>query len=237
MVSSLPSSAVYSACVDVFVCQVDEGAARDDAHSDDDETTDEEQLLVSLVGSGRRDLDSSEAPPLDVAPTDGERARSATASGASKSPSLAGGKASQRLRLSTPLRRSSRLSLPPSPAPPSIAQRPAAIRRFRTADDPNSISTGPLPPSTRGRTTVMPKSPDGVSSSPPRPAAARLHQHRHRPLNAAASSTNGLSPPLTRSRCHFSRLRISSREDSAAPPYLFNVPTVRPGQLEPLYGD
>ncbi|PRQ70820.1 hypothetical protein AAT19DRAFT_10977 [Rhodotorula toruloides] len=137
----------------------------------------------------------------------------------------------QRLRLSTPLRRSSRLSLPPSPAPSTTAHPTPTIKRSRTAEEASSSSTNPSSPAKRQRTAETPTSHNPASPALSRSTVARVHQHRHRPTSVPASSSNGVSPPLTRSRCHFSRLRISSREDPSAPPYFFNVPTVRAAQL------
>ncbi|CDR46204.1 hypothetical protein NBRC10512_004314 [Rhodotorula toruloides] len=198
-------------------------AEQDDGNLDEGESTDEEQLVISLVGSSGRNGASREAS-LGKEDAGGGSASSSTVTAAHQSPSLPG-KIPQRLRLSTPLRRSSRLSLPPSPAASTPTQPTSTIRRSRTAEEASSTSTNLPSPAKRQRVTDPPKSQDAPSSASSRSTGARLHQHRHRPTSAATPGANGVSPPLTRSRCHFSRLRISSREDPSAPPYLFNVPT------------
>ncbi|BGP35386.1 hypothetical protein JCM10296v2_007222 [Rhodotorula toruloides] len=198
-------------------------AEQDDVDVDEAESTDEEQLVISLVGSSGRNGASSEAS-LGKTDAGGGSASSLALTAANQSPSLPG-KVPQRLRLSTPLRRSSRLSVPPSPTPSSTAHPTPTIKRSRTAEEASSSSSNPSSLAKRQRMAEMSKSQDAASPALSRSTVARVYQHRHRPTSVPASSSNGVSPPLTRSRCHFSRLRISSREDPSAPPYFFNVPT------------
>ncbi|KAK4330617.1 hypothetical protein RTBOTA2_006274 [Rhodotorula toruloides] len=198
-------------------------AEQDDVDLDEGESTDEEQLVISLVGSSGRNGASS-AASLGKEDVGGGSASSSAVAAAPQSSSLPN-KVPQRLRLSTPLRRSSRLSLPPSPAPSTTAHPTPTIKRSRTAEEASSSSTNPSSPAKRQRTAETPTSHNPASPALSRSTVARVHQHRHRPTSVPASSSNGVSPPLTRSRCHFSRLRISSREDPSAPPYFFNVPT------------
>lgn len=152
---------------------------------------------------------------------------------------------SDALSIASPIRRSSRLSStgPTATAGSSSAQS-GKTKRPRKSDEngaaaPDTTSSAKKPRRSGHSTKLRAEVTDDEE---PTPAAGsgrgglRVHHHHQSPEYAppAPSTPKGrqFEPPLTRSRCHFTRLRIPSSTDERSLPYEFLVPAVSSSFLQ-----
>lgn len=132
------------------------------------------------------------------------------------------------------VRRSSRLSTTPAATlvpPPSKQAAPS--KRPRAEQHTPSVSAS-ASSAKRPRQAKVIRSASSRTAQDLAPLGVRQHRHRHHLPEVHGSDTDdGITPPVTRSHCHFERFKIASRADPEAAPYLFNVPAVslRPRML------
>jgi len=165
------------------------------------------------------------------------------------------------LEVPSPIRRSSRLSSigptpskPASPKPESTSQSASKGKRSRYSDENGSPSIDTATPVKKSRRSGHSSRLREEVTEDERPVLAgssrgglRLHHHHQAPeplpvasTSSSHSSSPGSSskksePPLTRSRCHFTRLRIRSFLNKDSQPYEFLVPAVSlPFPFSPL---
>ncbi|GAA5951491.1 hypothetical protein JCM3765_005951 [Sporobolomyces pararoseus] len=195
--------------------------AADAAPASDQSESGDEILLASRPSrsSARRTpRQSTSAPREDRASTSGR-------------PSLS----ADTLEVPSPMRRSSRLS---SAGPASSStDSPSSSRGKRSR---RSDENGAAAPSTSNSSVKKPKRTghglkyreEVTEDEEPAPIAGssrtnlRLHHHHHQPAEGASTSsqTSKFEPPVTRSRCHFTRLKLTSLFNKDSPPYEFLVP-------------
>ncbi|GAA5985358.1 hypothetical protein JCM10908_006945 [Rhodotorula pacifica] len=125
------------------------------------------------------------------------------------------------------VRRSTRLSTTPAAAPTPPPQQPAAASSTssakRTRADRATPQVSAASPAKRSRPSKVVRSATGSKEVPP--LGVRQHRHRHHLPEVHGSDTDdGVTPPVTRSHCHFERFKIASQSDPQAAPYRFNIP-------------
>ncbi|GAA5906052.1 uncharacterized protein JCM6883_002536 [Sporobolomyces salmoneus] len=150
--------------------------------------------------------------------------------------------ASDTLEVPSPVRRSSRLSSTGPQAPSSSAidspstSSPSTSskgKRSRKSDESSAEVANPSTPIIKkARRSGHPVKYVIESEEPAPPTnrgSLRVHHHHHHleanstPSTSSSSSTK-FEPPLTRSRCHFTRLKVSSVSNQNSLPYEFLVP-------------
>ncbi|GAA5863527.1 hypothetical protein JCM3774_006513 [Rhodotorula dairenensis] len=122
------------------------------------------------------------------------------------------------------VRRSSRLSTTPAAGPvPSPSKQAASSKRPRAERSaPSASAQATL--AKRPRQSKVFRSASSTAAQEVAPLGVRQHRHRHHLPEVHGSDTDdGISPPVTRSHCHFERFKIASRADPEAA-YLFNIP-------------
>lgn len=145
--------------------------------------------------------------------------------------------ASESLEVPSPVRRSSRISSvgPSTLSTDSPANSNAKGKRSRRSEEPSSAAAGQQTPIIKKpRRSGHPvkyvtdsEEPVGGEAEINQGAALRIHHHHPEKTSSTAQSSK-FEPPVTRSRCHFTRLRIApllNRNSSS--PYEFLVPAVR----------
>ncbi|GAA5851175.1 hypothetical protein JCM8547_004155 [Rhodosporidiobolus lusitaniae] len=171
-------------------------------------------------------------PDHSATPASVRRTRSTTTKDAEEAPTPEPAAASS-------ARRSSRLSTAPTPAPAltssTSTSKAKRSRKFVAPEEPAEETASPAKRSRRSRpsrgSSVEADAPavDEEEESP----LHRVHHHHHYPAPHASGSTstnkNGSappsSPPMTRSRCTYRRIRIRSRDSGEE--YLFDIPSGR----------
>lgn len=119
------------------------------------------------------------------------------------------------------VRRSSRLSTTPAATPAPPTRQASTSKRTRAEPSTPQATTSPAKRPRQSK-TVKAGGEDEVA-----PLGVRQHRHRHHLPEVHGSDTDdGVSPPVTRSHCHFERFKIASQADPQAAPYLFNIPAV-----------
>lgn len=119
------------------------------------------------------------------------------------------------------VRRSSRLSTTPASTPAPPTKQASTSKRTRAEPSTPQATTSPAKRPRQSK-TVKSAGADEVA-----PLGVRQHRHRHHLPEVHGSDTDdGISPPVTRSHCHFERFKIASQADPQAAPYLFNIPAV-----------
>ncbi|GAA5872272.1 hypothetical protein JCM16303_001037 [Sporobolomyces ruberrimus] len=142
---------------------------------------------------------------------------------------------------SSTARRSSRLSSAGPMLSPYVAVPPASTsqqshkskgKRTRKPDDtatPDSPSSVKKPRRSAHSTKLREEFTDDETpvSNAGSHRGLRVHHHHHPPETTSTPSapqTKRIEPPLTRSRCHFTRLRIAPQLNARSRPYEFLVP-------------
>lgn len=143
------------------------------------------------------------------------------------------------LEVPSPIRRSSRLSSA-GPSSSSVDSPSASNKgkRSRRSDENGAAASSASTSSTkkpRRSAHGLKYREEVTEDEEPVPAGSargvRVHHHHQNPdhgptASSSSSQATRFEPPLTRSRCHFTRLKISSLSNKDSAPYEFLVPAV-----------
>ena len=179
----------------------------DDIVYTDSDSDDDDEVLALL----------SPRKPAPVAPAGPSKA--ATATRRSRVEAVAQDESAE--SSSPTVRRSSRLSTTPAATPAPPTRQASTSKRTRAEPSTPQTTTSPAQRPRQSKTVKM------AGADEVAPLGVRLHRHRHHLPEVHGSDTDdGISPPVTRSHCHFERFKIASQADPQAAPYLFNIPAV-----------
>lgn len=119
------------------------------------------------------------------------------------------------------VRRSSRLSTTPAATPAPVTRQASTSKRTRA--EPSTPQATIFPVKRPRQSKII----NAADANEVPPLGVRQHRHRHHlPEVHGSDADDGISPPVTRSHCHFERFKIASQADPQAAPYLFNIPAV-----------